>query len=134
MRILIAAGALALGLLAAPSPQAAEGTAPPEQHWSFDGAFGTFDRAALQRGFQVYQGVCQACHSAHFLSFRNLGALGFSEDEVKAIAAQYTVTDGPNDQGEMFDRPGRPSDRKPSPYPNEQAARAGLRGACREEP
>lgn len=130
MRILLAAGALALGLLAAPSTQAAEGAAaPPEQHWSFDGVFGTFDRAALQRGFQVYQGVCQACHSAHFLSFRNLEALGFTEDEVKAIAAQYTVTDGPDDQGEMFERPGRPSDRKPSPYPNEQAARAANGGA-----
>lgn len=130
MRQLIVAGALALGLATSvPVAVAAEGEAPPEQHWSFNGAFGTFDRAALQRGFQVYQGVCQACHGAHYLAFRNLEALGFNEDEVKAIAAQYTVTDGPNDQGEMFDRPGRPSDRKPSPYPNEQAARAANGGA-----
>ena len=130
MRHLLVAGAMTLGLLAPIFPgQAAEGTAPPEQHWSFDGAFGTFDRAALQRGFQVYQGVCQACHSAHYLAFRNLEDIGFNEEEVKAIAAQYTVIDGPNDQGEMFERPGRPSDRKPGPFDNEQAARAANGGA-----
>jgi ubiquinol-cytochrome c reductase cytochrome c1 subunit len=130
MRYFFIAGALALGLLASsPSVQAAEGVALPEQHWSFDGAFGTYDRAALQRGFQVYQGVCQACHGAQYLSFRNLADLGYSEDEVKAIAAGYTVTDGPNNQGEMFERPGRPSDRKPSPYPNDEASRAANNGA-----
>jgi ubiquinol-cytochrome c reductase cytochrome c1 subunit len=131
MRHSFIAGAMAVfGLLATlPSAEAAEAIVLPEQHWSFDGVFGTYDRAALQRGFQVYQGVCQACHGAHYLAFRNLEALGYSEDEVKAIAAEYTVMDGPDDQGEMFERPGRPSDRKPSPYPNDEAARAANGGA-----
>jgi cytochrome c1 len=78
-----------------------------ESHWPHAGLFGSFDRAALQRGFQVYQNVCQACHSLKYLSFRNLEALGYSEDEVKAIAAQYQVQDGPNDSGEMFERSAR---------------------------
>lgn len=130
MRQFLIAGAAAVGLLSPLSAAgAAEGVALPEQHWSFDGVFGTYDRAALQRGFQVYQGVCQACHGARFLAFRNLSDLGYNEDEIKAIAAQYTVVDGPNDEGEMFERPGRPSDRKPSPYPNEQASRAANNGA-----
>jgi ubiquinol-cytochrome c reductase cytochrome c1 subunit len=133
MRIsaLVLGAALSLGLASSHGPaQAAEGTdAPPEQHWSFNGIFGTYDRAALQRGFQVYEGVCHACHGAQYLAFRNLGDIGLSEDAVKAIAANYQVTDGPNDSGDMFERPGRPSDRIPSPFPNEQAARASNGGA-----
>jgi ubiquinol-cytochrome c reductase cytochrome c1 subunit len=97
--------------------------------WPHDGMFGTFDRAGLQRGFQVYQNVCQSCHGMKYLAFRNLEALGYGEEEIKAIAAQYTVVDGPNDQGEMFERPGRPSDRKPGPYKNEAEARAAQGGA-----
>ncbi len=96
--------------------------------WPSDGPFGKFDRRAAQRGFQVYKEVCSVCHSMHQLSYRNLKDLGFSEDEVKAIAASVTVQDGPNDQGEMFDRPGVPSDKFASPYPNEQAARAANNG------
>jgi ubiquinol-cytochrome c reductase cytochrome c1 subunit len=97
--------------------------------WPQSGFFGTYDQAALQRGFQIYQNVCQNCHSLKYLAFRNLEALGYNEDQVKAIAAQYTVTDGPNDQGEMFQRPGRPSDHKPGPFKNEQEARANNGGA-----
>ncbi len=108
---------------------AAESIAPPKQDWSFDGPFGTFDRASAQRGFQVYKEVCAACHSMKYVSYRNLAALGFSEAEIKAIAAQATVKDGPNDEGEMFERPGRPSDRLPSPYANKQAASAANNGA-----
>ncbi len=102
---------------------------PPAQDWSFSGMFGTFDRGALQRGYQVYAGVCAGCHSVRLLAYRNLRAIGFTEDQVKEIAAEFEVSDGPNDEGEMFDRPARPSDRFVMPFPNEQAARAGNNGA-----
>lgn len=98
-------------------------------HWSFDGIFGAYDRASLQRGFQVYKEVCSACHSMTRLSYRNLSALGYSDAEVKAIAASVTINDGPNDEGEMFDRPGKPSDHFKSPFANVQAAKASNGGA-----
>lgn len=101
----------------------------PPDGWPQTGITGTYDRASLQRGFQIYKQVCSTCHSLKLLSYRNLSDLGFSEAEVKAIAAAYTVTDGPNDQGEMFQRPGRPSDAFVGPYANDQAARAGNNGA-----
>ena len=97
--------------------------------WSFNGPFGTFDQSSLQRGFQVYTEVCASCHSLEYIAFRNLADLGYNEAEVKAIAAQYEVMDGPNDEGEMFTRAAIPADRFPSPYPNEQAARAANGGA-----
>ena len=100
--------------------------------WSFKGITGKFDRSSLQRGYQVYTEVCASCHSMSLLSYRNLGEEGgpeFSEDQVKAIAANFEVTDGPNSDGEMFTRPGRPSDKFVSPYPNVQAAIAANGGA-----
>jgi ubiquinol-cytochrome c reductase cytochrome c1 subunit len=100
-----------------------------QESWPHHGAFGTFDRAALQRGFKVYEEVCHGCHSAKYLTFRSLGDLGFNEDEVKAIAAKYQVQDGPDDAGDMFERPARASDRIPSPFPNDNAARAANGGA-----
>jgi len=106
-----------------------EPATPPHQEWSFNGVFGTYDRAALQRGFQVYKEVCSACHAVKHLYFRDLAEIGYSEDEVKGIAAQVQVTDGPNDQGEMFQRPGRPSDPIPPPFPNDQTARSANNGA-----
>lgn len=123
---------LAVGgiILSAGSLQASE-----EEHalkhvnWSFNGIFGTVDRQSAQRGFQVYKEVCSACHSMHLLSYRNLSQLGFSEAEIKTIAAGYSIEDGPNDDGEMFERPGRPSDHFHSPFPNEKAARAANNGA-----
>ncbi len=102
----------------------------PSEQWSFDGVFGTYDRAALQRGFQVYKEVCSACHAVKELYYRDLAALGFSEEEVKALAAQVQVTDAePNDQGEMVQRPGRPSDPIVRPFANDKAARAANNGA-----
>ncbi len=129
-RLVLAAAGVATGLgLCAPA-QAAEGEqALLQRHWPFEGAFGHFDRAAAQRGLQVYREVCSTCHSLKYIAFRNLGALGYSDDEVKAIAAQYQITDGPNDQGEMYQRPGKPADIFPPPFPNEQAARASNNGA-----
>ncbi len=106
-----------------------EAPSPPHQVWSFNGVFGTYDRAALQRGFQVYKEVCAACHPVKHLAFRDLTEIGYSEDEVKGIAAQVQVTDGPNDNGEMFQRPGRASDPIPGPFANDQAARAANNGA-----
>ena len=100
--------------------------------WSFKGIFGTFDRASLQRGYQVYQEVCAGCHSVQHLSYRNLHEKGgpeFSIEEAKAIAAQFEVEDGPNSDGEMFMRPGRLSDKFVKPYPNVQASTAANGGA-----
>jgi ubiquinol-cytochrome c reductase cytochrome c1 subunit len=100
--------------------------------WSFEGIFGTFDRSSLQRGYQVYQEVCSGCHSIQHLSYRNLSEKGgpeFSLDEAKAIAAQFEVTDGPNDEGEMFTRPRRLSDKFVNPFPNIQAATTANGGA-----
>ena len=107
----------------------AESIALPSQEWSFSGPFGTFDRGELQRGFQVYKEVCATCHSLNFISFRNLADLGFNEDEVKAIAAEFQVKDGPNNDGEMFERAAIPSDVWPAPYANDNAARASNNGA-----
>ena len=103
-----------------------------EVDWSFKGITGKFDRSSLQRGYQVYTEVCASCHSMNLVSYRNLGEPGgpeFSVDQVKAIAANFEVEDGPNADGDMFTRPGRPSDKFVSPYPNVQAATAANGGA-----
>jgi len=100
--------------------------------WTFKGVTGKFDRSSLQRGYQVYKEVCSSCHSMRLLSYRNLSEEGgpeFSISEVKNIAAGFEVTDGPDSQGEMFTRPGRPSDRFVSVYPNVEAATAANGGA-----
>jgi ubiquinol-cytochrome c reductase cytochrome c1 subunit len=127
----ILAAAVFGGLILAPAIARApdENLQLPRQQWSFDGVFGTYDRASSQRGFQVYKEVCSVCHPVKHLHFRDLGDIGYTEDEVKAIAAGYQITDGPNDEGQMFQRPGRPSDPIPGPFPNDQAARAANNGA-----
>jgi ubiquinol-cytochrome c reductase cytochrome b/c1 subunit len=125
---LVVAGSL-LGAAGAMPAVAAEGQpTPPPQKWSFSGPFGTFERAQLQRGLKVYREVCQVCHGLKLVAFRNLADLGYSEAQIKAIAAEYKVQDGPNDQGEMFERAGRPADYFPQPWPNENAARARYNG------
>ncbi|MFG1392245.1 cytochrome c1 [Xanthobacter agilis] len=132
--ILFGAAAAAL-LFTAPATAAEAGGhdgRPPRLSWSFAGPFGSYDTAQLQRGFKVFKEVCTACHSANFLYFRNLsqpGGPSFSEAQVKQIASEYQITDGPNDSGDMFQRPGRPSDQWPAPFPNDQAARASNGGA-----
>ena len=102
---------------------------PPDMDWPHEGIFGTYDKAALQRGYQIYRENCAACHSMRYLSYRNLQEIGFTEAEVKAIANEYMVQDGPNDEGEMFERSGQPADRFVSPYPNDNAARYANNGA-----
>ena len=133
MKKLLIAGLLVSSVLSAPISAGASGGGarlePKQQVWPFDGVLGTVDRPAAQRGYQVFKQVCSACHSMHGLSYRNLAEIGFSEAEVKAIAAEYKVMDGPNDNGEMFERPARPSDRFVKAFPNEKAARAANGGA-----
>ena len=113
---------------------AAGGNVPPSLEWSFAGPFGTFDRAQLQRGFKVYKDVCSACHSMKYVHYRNLtepGGPGFTIEQAKAFAAEAApIKDGPNDSGEMFDRPRRLADPFPSPYANEAAARFSNGGAA----
>jgi ubiquinol-cytochrome c reductase cytochrome c1 subunit len=146
--------ALAAVALLAPEAGLAAGGKPEtykDGAWSFAGPFGTYDQEALQRGFQVYRQVCSSCHSVKLLSFRNLGDKGgpydvavckkegTDRDEncanpndnpiIKALAAEYQVTDGPDDSGDMFQRPGIPADRLPRPYANDQMARLANGGA-----
>lgn len=125
---LLIASVLALGL-GMGAASAAVGPKAPVQEWPHTGFFGTFDRAALQRGYQVYKEVCAACHAMKQIRFRNLEGIGLSAAEVAALAKEYETTDGPNDEGEMFKRPARAADRFPSPFPNELAARAANGGA-----
>jgi len=127
---LAGAATLTIGLA-----QAADEPSLPKESWPTDGIFGSFDRASVQRGFQVYKEVCANCHAVQHLYYRDLGpagpggGIGFSDEEVKALAAEAQVGDGPNDQGEMFQRPGRPYDAIVRPFPNEQAARAANNGS-----
>lgn len=128
----VAAVAASLAL-AVPSAFAAGETPHIERlQWSFSGPFGMYDRGQLQRGFKVYKEVCSSCHSLNLVAFRNLAEEGgpeFSEAEARAIASEYTVMDGPDDAGDMFERPATLADRFPPPFPNEQAARASNGGA-----
>ncbi len=105
---------------------------PEFQRWTFSGLFGTFDQAQLQRGFQVYREVCAGCHSLDLIAFRHLGDEGgphFSAEQVKALSAEYDVTDGPDEYGDFFDRPGKPFDYLPAPFANDRAAAAANGGA-----
>ena len=131
MIALAVGGMLMLGV--ADNARAAEGApTPPSLKWSFAGPLGKFDQGQLQRGLKVYKEVCAACHGLSFVAFRNLadpGGPGYSPAQAAAFASEYKVKDGPDDKGEMFERNGRPADYFPSPYPNEQAARASNGGA-----
>ncbi len=116
----------------APASSAGGDVIIKSQGWSFNGPFGTFDRAQLQRGFQVYQEVCAACHGMRYLHYRNLSEAGgpeFPEAAAKVVAASVEVEDGPDDQGDMYLRPGRLSDPFVSPFRNDQEGRAANNGA-----
>ncbi|MBI2718811.1 MAG: cytochrome c1 [Rhizobiales bacterium] len=124
---LAAAGLVLLAGAAKAEPKDAKGVS-----YSFEGPFGTFDKGQLQRGYKVYKEVCAACHAMKFVAFRNLadpGGPGFTEKQVKALAATFKVLDGPDGNGDMFERPGVPADRFPAPFPNEPAARVANGGA-----
>ncbi len=120
---------VACALMICGAAYASEAPVPKHMRWSFDGALGRVDAPSVQRGLQVYREVCAACHGLSRVPFRRLQDVGFSEAEVKALAAEYQVVDGPNDDGDMFERAGRPSDKFPSPFANEKAARASHNGA-----
>jgi ubiquinol-cytochrome c reductase cytochrome c1 subunit len=124
--VTVLAGLAALGIVAANPVHHAE---IRHQSWSFTGFFGTFDQEQVKRGYQVYANVCAGCHAMDLLAYRDLQDIGYTEDEVKEFAAAVQIEDGPNDAGEMFERPGRPSDRFKAPFPNEQAARSLNNGA-----
>jgi len=115
---------------AGPAARAEEGADLLHPGFSFDGMFGRYDPAALKRGFQVFHEVCSNCHSLKLVAYRNLKAIGLSDDEVKAIAAEREVQDGPNDEGNMFNRPARASDHYVPPFANEKAAAAANGGAA----
>jgi ubiquinol-cytochrome c reductase cytochrome c1 subunit len=129
MRRIFVSGAIALAALGLGAVAIAAETGAPLKHlkWHFQGPFGTYDRASAQRGFQVYQEVCSACHGLSLLSYRNLTELGLTENQVKGIAAAITVPDI-GDDGAAIERPARPSDRFKKPFPNELAAAAANGG------
>lgn len=123
---------VAVMAISVPTAHASESTGVREitdVPFSFEGPLGTYDKASLQRGLQVYRQVCAACHSLKRVAYRNLEEIGYSEGQVKTIAGEVTVMDGPNDDGEMFERPGRPSDRFKSPFANDKAAASANGGA-----
>ena len=134
MKTIVRTLAVAGALFAATGAALAAGEAPhiERQKWSFSGPGGMYDKAQLQRGYQVYREVCSTCHGMNRLSFRNLvqkGGPEFPEEDMKAFAATYKVEDGPNDDGKMFQSPAKLSDRIPGPYKNEQEARSIHNGA-----
>jgi cytochrome c1 len=126
---LVLAGAVALATFSAGTIATAAEDAPklPKHEWSFQGPFGTYDRAAAQRGFQIYKEVCSACHSMELLAYRNLEELGLTANQVKGIAADFQVPDI-GDDGSAIERPARPSDHFKKPFPNEAAAAAANGG------
>eukprot|EP00835_Amoeboradix_gromovi_P006109 NODE_662_length_5423_cov_0.101991.p4 type:complete len:202 gc:universal NODE_662_length_5423_cov_0.101991:3172-2567(-) len=122
----------AIGFLAYKSADAGiedDGLHAPSHPWSHHGPFGAFDHASIRRGFQVYQQVCSSCHSLDRIAYRNLVGVSHTLSEAKELAEDVEIQDGPNDEGEMYMRPGKLSDYLPPPYPNEQAARAANAGA-----
>ncbi|MDA0240256.1 MAG: cytochrome c1, partial [Proteobacteria bacterium] len=139
-RLSIIASALAFAVVSSVSTVsgpalAADAVHPPAEKWGFSGPLGTYDRKAVKRGLQVYQEVCAACHSLNLVAFRHLSGIGFSEAEIKALAAKSKVLAGPSEDGEIIEdgelrrRDGRPEDFFPAPYLNKQAAAAAIGGA-----
>ncbi|KXN72522.1 hypothetical protein CONCODRAFT_75215 [Conidiobolus coronatus NRRL 28638] len=128
----LVAGGTGLALYSTPTVNASaadDGLHPPAYPWVQNSWLSTFDHASIRRGYQVYKEVCAACHSMNRIAFRNLIGVSHTEDEAKALAEEFEFTDGPNDVGDMFERPGKLSDYFPNPYANEEQARAGNAGA-----
>ena len=136
---LAVAGAVGFG--AGPTLAATTQIEPEELHWSFDGPFGKFDKAQLQRGYKVYREVCSSCHAMDLMSFRNLGQKGgpFYDPKyanpndnpvVKSLAHDITVKDIDTDTGDVVSRPAMPADKFPAPFANEYAAKASNGGAA----
>jgi cytochrome c1 len=128
MRKILLAAAAVLGLTAA-AFAAEKAPAPPAQDWSFDGIFGTYNKAQLKRGFQIYAEVCASCHSLRHIAYRHLTGIGLTMAEIEKIAAEKEVPGEPDDEGEVKPRPAKPSDMMVRPFANENAARAANNGA-----
>lgn len=135
-RLLVSRAAIPVGLsgLAALATRPAECSGedhidPPKYEWNHHGAIASYDYASIRRGFQVYRQVCASCHSVNKVAFRSLVGVTHSEEEIKKIAESYEIVDGPNDSGEMFERPGKLSDKIPGPYKNEEQGRSANNGA-----
>ncbi|KAI8468477.1 MAG: ubiquinol:cytochrome c oxidoreductase cytochrome c1, mitochondrial [Monoraphidium minutum] len=124
-----AAGLAAMTGVAAADHEGEHGLDSGNWPWSHSGLLDSYDHGSIRRGYQVYKQVCAACHSMQYIHFRDLVGVCYTEEEGKAMAAEEEIVDGPNDEGEMFDRPGRLSDALPAPYANEQAARYANGGA-----
>lgn len=124
--MLMVAGAIGAG----PAHAVGEAATPAAQPWPFEGVFGQFEHHQLQRGLQVYLGVCANCHGLRHVAYRDLALIGYDEDQIAAIAGQYEVEDGPDEDGEMFMRPARASDRFVEPYANDKAAAAANGGTA----
>ncbi|EXB33247.1 Cytochrome c1-1, heme protein [Morus notabilis] len=122
-------GLLSSATIAHCSDEAEHGLDSPSYPWPHKGILSSYDPASIRRGHQVYQQVCASCHSMSLISYRDLVGVAYAEEETKAMAAEFEVEDGPNDEGEMFTRPGKLSDCFPQPYANEQAARFANGGA-----
>ncbi|KAL8542257.1 hypothetical protein ACS0TY_003211 [Phlomoides rotata] len=120
---------MSFATIAYASDEAEHGLECPSYPWPHNGILSSYDHASIRRGHQVYQQVCASCHSMSLISYRDLVGVAYTEEETKAMAAEIEVVDGPNDEGEMFTRPGKLSDRFPEPYGNEQAARFANGGA-----
>jgi len=125
----LAAGGIATGMLLQPNVNASGDVAPPSFSWTHTGVLSSLDHASVRRGYQVYKQVCQACHSMQYIAYRNLIGVSHTEEEARALAEEVQVVDGPDDDGNMFERPGKLSDYFPNPYANEEAARAANNGA-----
>uniref|UniRef100_A0A1A8G260 Cytochrome c1, heme protein, mitochondrial n=1 Tax=Nothobranchius korthausae TaxID=1143690 RepID=A0A1A8G260_9TELE len=126
----VTAGGAGLALMLHQSVKASDWELhPPNYPWSHSGPLSSLDHASVRRGYQVYKQVCAACHSMEYLAFRNLVGVSHTEEEVKALAEEFEIVDGPDENGEMFTRPGKLSDYFPKPYPNPEAARAANNGA-----
>jgi len=135
MRKIILSAVAALALTAGTAQASGDAVELHKQDWSFNGLFGHYDQAQLKRGFQIYKEICAGCHSLRLVAYRNLQAIGFTEDEVKEIAAEYEVPAGPNEFGEIIEdgelrkRPAKPADKFVPPFANELAAKAGNGGS-----
>lgn len=126
----VAAGGLLIQSQTVKPAQCSEDHIPSLDYgWSHHGALASYDYASVRRGFQVYRQVCASCHSLHKVAFRSLIGVTHTEEEAKKIAESYEIVDGPNETGEMFERPGKLSDKIPGPYRNEEEARSANNGA-----
>lgn len=113
---LVSAGAATATTAAFASGEAEHGMHTTQFPWSHEGPFSSYDHASIRRGHQVYQQVCAACHSLERIHYRELVGVCYTEDEAKAMAEEAEIEDGPDEEGEMFTRPGKLADAFPSPY------------------